>query len=473
MRRVRVAAAACVLLVVPSVAFAQDTAEEAERRAEELEQQEAEARQRAEQLEDQAGEVRDRVAELQVQADQVRERLAAARAELDELQPKLEAASVALSDAEAKANRASKRADEARAAAQRAQEKVEASLAELQANDDQRASVARHAYMYGPEAATPAMAALQMAEGTSPTEMADILHMLDVLLVDHGMLVEESVRLAEESRELAADAARAQQIRETQADAADEAAEQAGQRHAEMMALLAQAEQSVMAEAQAVAQLEANQAEADEQARTLEAAREQALTDADESGQAARQASERAEQLAQEAAEAAAAAAEAAAAAAAAESAAEETRAAGAGGTVSVRPVNGDLVTVGGITVAASLAPQLEALLNDARADGIVLGGYGYRSIQTTIRLRRANGCPDVYTSPPSSCRVPTARPGTSMHEQGLAVDFTWHGSTICFPRPPSRCHGNAAFDWLQANAHAYGLRGLSTEAWHYSTNGR
>lgn len=459
--RVRLVAALCVLLVVPSAAFAQDTPEEAERRAEELQQQEAEARQRAEDLEGQAVEVRDRLEQLQTQAEEVRERLAAARAELDDLQPKLDAASVALSQAEAKARKASTRADRARAAAEAAQQRLDASVAELRDNEEERGSVARHAYMYGPEASTPALAALQMAEGTSPNEMADILHMLDVLLVDHGLLVDESVRLATESRELAADAARAKQRREAQAAVADEAAEQAGQRHAEMMALLQKAEQSVAAEAQAVAELEANQAEADEQIRALEAARDRALDDAAESGQEARRAAERAEELAQQAAAAAAAAA------------AADTTAAATGGTVSVKPVTGGLVTVGGITVAASLAPQLEALLNAARADGIVLGGYGYRSIETTIRLRRANGCPDVYTSPPSSCRVPTARPGTSMHEQGLAVDFTWRGSTICFPKPPSRCHGNAAFDWLQAHAHEYGLRGLSSEAWHYSTNGR
>ena len=123
--------------------------------------------------------------------------------------------------------------------------------------------------------------------------------------------------------------------------------------------------------------------------------------------------------------------------------------------------------------MAASLGPQLERLLNDARADGIVLGGHGYRSPEATARLRRVNGCPDVYDSPASACRVPTARPGTSEHEKGLAVDFTYQGSTICFPRPGSQCSGNAGFDWLKANAHRYGLKNLKSEAWHWSTTGR
>jgi zinc D-Ala-D-Ala carboxypeptidase len=130
-------------------------------------------------------------------------------------------------------------------------------------------------------------------------------------------------------------------------------------------------------------------------------------------------------------------------------------------------------VTVGGITVASSLGPSLQALLDAARADGIVLGGHGWRSIEAQASLRIANGCRDVYTAPASSCRVPTAIPGSSEHEKGLAVDFTWQGRTICYPNPGSRCTGNAAFNWLKANAGKYGLRNLPSEAWHWSTTGR
>jgi hypothetical protein len=58
------------------------------------------------------------------------------------------------------------------------------------------------------------------------------------------------------------------------------------------------------------------------------------------------------------------------------------------------------------------------------------------------------------------------------MHEQGLAIDFTYQGRTICYPRRPSSCRGNAAFDWLEEHAADYGLYVISTEAWHWSTNG-
>ena len=123
------------------------------------------------------------------------------------------------------------------------------------------------------------------------------------------------------------------------------------------------------------------------------------------------------------------------------------------------------LSSVGGITVASHVAPYLEALLAAARADGIELAGSGYRSAQAQIRLRIANGCPDVYTAAASSCAVPTAVPGRSMHEVGEAVDFTHQGRTLT--------SGSAGFSWLRANAGRFGFHNLPSEPWHWSTNGR
>lgn len=124
------------------------------------------------------------------------------------------------------------------------------------------------------------------------------------------------------------------------------------------------------------------------------------------------------------------------------------------------------LAIVDGITVHASLAPSLAALLAHARGDGINLSGWGWRSYERQVQLRRDNGCPDLYTAPPSSCRVPTAIPGTSRHETGLAVDFTVDGQTITSRTEP-------AFRWLAANAASYGLFNLPSEPWHFSTDGK
>lgn len=123
------------------------------------------------------------------------------------------------------------------------------------------------------------------------------------------------------------------------------------------------------------------------------------------------------------------------------------------------------LATVEGITVHATLAPRLAELLASARADGVLLAGWGWRSTQTQIELRSRNGCPDIYSASPSTCRVPTAIPGRSMHEQGLAVDFTSDGASIT-------SRNDLAYRWLARNAADHGLYNLPSEPWHWSVNG-
>ena len=120
----------------------------------------------------------------------------------------------------------------------------------------------------------------------------------------------------------------------------------------------------------------------------------------------------------------------------------------------------------GRINVASSIAGNLQRLLDAAAADGVILCGGGYRSSQAQIEARQRNGCPDIYTAPPSSCKTPTARPGQSMHERGLAIDFTCNGGGVISTR------SSPCFQWLNANAGGYGLRNLPAEPWHWSTNG-
>lgn len=109
------------------------------------------------------------------------------------------------------------------------------------------------------------------------------------------------------------------------------------------------------------------------------------------------------------------------------------------------------------IHVDASIQPQVDQMVADAAADGVTLTGVGWRSHGTQIELRDINGCPDVWESSPSTCDTPTAIPGTSMHERGLAIDFDM---------------GAGVFDWLSAHAGDYGLHNLPTEPWHWSTTG-
>ena len=120
-----------------------------------------------------------------------------------------------------------------------------------------------------------------------------------------------------------------------------------------------------------------------------------------------------------------------------------------------------DIVEAEGFWVHKDVQDAVRRMISDARSAGVTLSGYSYRSPQRTAELRVINGCPDVYNASPSSCRIPTARPGQSMHERGLAIDFRscWRGS--------------ACFTWLSNNASKYGYYNLPSESWHWSTNGR
>jgi len=120
-----------------------------------------------------------------------------------------------------------------------------------------------------------------------------------------------------------------------------------------------------------------------------------------------------------------------------------------------------DMVNAEGFIVHVDVADAVGRMIRAASADGVNLTGWGWRSSQRTAELRVINGCPDVHQSPPSSCRIPTARPGQSMHEFGRAIDF-------------ERCwYSSACFQWLSNNAAAYGFVNLPGESWHWSTNGR
>jgi len=131
-----------------------------------------------------------------------------------------------------------------------------------------------------------------------------------------------------------------------------------------------------------------------------------------------------------------------------------------------IRPgfVVADSTTVYGVTVHSKVAFVFRRMLDAAKADGIILSGGGFRTRQRQIQLRTINGCPDVWTAPASSCRVPTAIPGRSLHEIGLAVDVTSGGKSLTA--------NSAAFRWLAANAGTYGFVNLPSEPWHWSITG-
>jgi len=125
---------------------------------------------------------------------------------------------------------------------------------------------------------------------------------------------------------------------------------------------------------------------------------------------------------------------------------------------------NGDRIVVDG-----SIGGNVQALVNDAAAAGIGLCGGGFRTYAEQVELRRAHcGTSDaaVFGAAPSSCSPPTARPGTSNHEGGLAIDFS------CSDGQPMT-HASPCYQWLAAYAGNYFLYNLPSEPWHWSVTGR
>jgi hypothetical protein len=125
-----------------------------------------------------------------------------------------------------------------------------------------------------------------------------------------------------------------------------------------------------------------------------------------------------------------------------------------------------EVSAVGGTTIRVhrSVVDAVSALIMSAAADGVVLNGFGWRTVESQIALRRAHcgaSPAQIFLVPASTCSPPTARPGSSMHERGLAIDFA-----DCASRT------TACYQWLAANAHRFGFFNLPSEPWHWSVNG-
>jgi hypothetical protein len=118
------------------------------------------------------------------------------------------------------------------------------------------------------------------------------------------------------------------------------------------------------------------------------------------------------------------------------------------------------LGTYRGTEVNKLVIASWKAMVDKAATQGLDIHGGGYRSNIEQIQLRKAH-CPDWENSPASACSPPTARPGKSNHEKGLAVDI-------------DNCsRGSAIFNWLVANAASFGWINLPSESWHWSINGQ
>lgn len=94
------------------------------------------------------------------------------------------------------------------------------------------------------------------------------------------------------------------------------------------------------------------------------------------------------------------------------------------------------------------------AMVQAAKKDGVSLAANS--SFRTMAHQEALCPCDGVHV----------ARPGTSNHQMGLAIDF----STL--PSTPGPVSGNAFWNWLSANAAKYGYKNYPAEAWHWSPTG-
>ncbi|MBQ4119164.1 MAG: M15 family metallopeptidase [Clostridia bacterium] len=120
--------------------------------------------------------------------------------------------------------------------------------------------------------------------------------------------------------------------------------------------------------------------------------------------------------------------------------------------------------------------PYLKAMLDDARAEGIDIGVWSpYRSYNTQkwlfekqVKKQIANGVPESEAEDKAATVV--ARPGTSEHNTGLALDINCANSSF---------ENTKAYKWLTKNAENYGFimryrkdkqekTGVIHESWHW-----
>ena len=114
------------------------------------------------------------------------------------------------------------------------------------------------------------------------------------------------------------------------------------------------------------------------------------------------------------------------------------------------------------------LQRSIDLLLRDFNAQATSenhLGGWVWRSNARQIELRgeHCGTTPyDIYEKPANQCSPPTARPGYSSHQDGLAIDFYCQAGILT----NNNC--GDAFRWLDCNAARYGLINLPSESWHW-----
>ena len=131
----------------------------------------------------------------------------------------------------------------------------------------------------------------------------------------------------------------------------------------------------------------------------------------------------------------------------------------------------------GNVIVNARVSKNFTELVKAAKADGIPMSAQSsFRSMdhQKQLCANDDNGCSSGNYSY-------VAKPGTSNHQMGVAIDFTMANSNK-YPLGHDACvmkngictaPGDKVWEWLRKNASKYGFKQYSKEFWHWSPNGK
>jgi peptidoglycan hydrolase-like protein with peptidoglycan-binding domain len=120
----------------------------------------------------------------------------------------------------------------------------------------------------------------------------------------------------------------------------------------------------------------------------------------------------------------------------------------------------------GNVIVTSRVAGAVLAMYNKAKSQGLTLSA---KSSFRTMAHQQAlcNG--------DTGCRTGTsyalvAKPGTSLHQLGVAIDFIGPGvknvNATCTNRAADT--SSATYNWLRNNAAAYGYKQYAVESWHW-----
>lgn len=138
-------------------------------------------------------------------------------------------------------------------------------------------------------------------------------------------------------------------------------------------------------------------------------------------------------------------------------------------------PTDGDIVEVEGfarppVPLQRHAAEAWSALMAEARTDGIdeplLFPVSGYRSVEEQEWLWQ--GALEKYGDPEVACEW-VARPGTSAHQTGRAVDC--HLGHPIESEYVDALRAAPAWHWLVANAERFGFYPYDTEPWHWEYN--